>query len=66
MCANKRCGKKFDLIIPDYHFGLQVDHCHKTNKIRGLLCLPCNVSLGYLEEDTERLLGLVDYLNGFK
>ncbi len=28
-----------------------VDHCHKTNKIRGLLCMTCNTAIGLLNED---------------
>lgn len=28
---------------------LVVDHSHVTNEVRGLLHLPCNVSLGYYE-----------------
>lgn len=27
-----------------------VDHCHTTNKIRGLLCRRCNTGLGYYEK----------------
>ena len=26
-----------------------VDHCHRTNKVRGLLCRKCNLSLSYIE-----------------
>jgi DNA-directed RNA polymerase beta' subunit len=28
-----------------------VDHCHKTNKIRGLLCMRCNTAIGLLNEN---------------
>lgn len=27
-----------------------VDHCHKTGKVRGLLCSRCNLCLGHYEE----------------
>lgn len=29
---------------------LHVDHCHKTGKIRGLLCFRCNTALGVYEK----------------
>ncbi len=29
----------------------QIDHCHKTGKVRGLLCLNCNIRLGYFESE---------------
>jgi Recombination endonuclease VII len=45
---------------------LAVDHCHKTGKIRGLLCNECNTSLGLLRENTEIILGLIHYLNSKK
>ena len=41
---------------------LYVDHCHTTNKVRGLLCHPCNVSLGLLKENIEVLDNAKTYL----
>ena len=32
-----------------------VDHCHKTKKIRGLLCHTCNVLLGNMKDKPEIL-----------
>jgi hypothetical protein len=43
---------------------LAVDHNHKTGVVRGLLCYPCNISLGKLGDDTESILRVLDYLDG--
>jgi hypothetical protein len=43
-----------------------VDHCHKTNKIRGLLCSDCNIALGLLKDNTNYLQTAIKYLNKFK
>lgn len=32
-----------------------VDHCHETGEIRGMLCSSCNLKLGWLERNTERI-----------
>lgn len=42
-----------------------VDHCHKTNVIRKLLCNTCNVKLGHYE-DKEFHSMAEKYLAGFK
>lgn len=41
---------------------LAVDHCHKTNRIRGLLCSACNKAEGLLKSDVQRVLSLAEYL----
>lgn len=43
---------------------LEVDHCHDTNQVRGLLCGPCNRMLGAARDRVKTLLAAVDYLEG--
>jgi len=40
---------------------LQVDHCHTTGLVRGMLCAPCNTALG-LMKSPETLRAAADYL----
>lgn len=60
------CGKKNETkkdikgrIVSD----LFVDHCHKTNKIRGLLCRKCNLGLANFCDSKELLQKAIKYLN---
>ena len=41
---------------------LAVDHCHKTGKIRGLLCSCCNTVLGLIKDDPGSLKKAIEYL----
>lgn len=40
---------------------LCVDHCHNSGRVRGLLCTTCNVALGMLKEQPDRILRLARY-----
>jgi hypothetical protein len=41
---------------------LAVDHCHKTGKIRGLLCNSCNRAIGLMKDDITLLKNSIKYL----
>jgi|SRR5215831_11100800 len=42
---------------------LDVDHCHETNTVRGLLCRSCNTALGLLQHDAQRIHRTLEYLS---
>ena len=49
-------------LLPEVGRKLAVDHCHKTQKIRGLLCSKCNRAIGQLNDDIPRIKRAVEYL----
>ncbi len=55
ICKEKPKTKKF-----------AVDHCHYTNKIRGLLCTRCNLGIGCFQDNCENLKKAIAYLELYK
>jgi hypothetical protein len=45
---------------------VNIDHCHTTGKVRGLLCNRCNIHMGGLKDDPEILIRLANYLREAK
>lgn len=47
------CSKKKKRLI--------IDHCHKTGKVRGILCDSCNMQIGHFENiDAEKMKNYLD------
>lgn len=52
------CGS----LTAGHKHGWAVDHDHRTGRIRGILCQPCNMIAGHAEKRPARLAGLMSYL----
>jgi len=52
------CERKFSELKRQYC----IDHDHETLEIRGLLCRPCNLTVGYIEKAHARLENIAHYL----
>ena len=58
------CGISITLISNTNHSAC-IDHCHKTNKIRGALCRKCNSGIGLLNDDINLLQNSINYLKKY-
>jgi len=61
-CKICNCLITFEIKNPNR---AQVDHCHKTGKVRGILCRKCNLSLGTVKDSIPRLMKMIEYLNEY-
>ena len=49
--------------LPRDDISLHVDHHHDSGRLRGLLCFSCNVTVGHIREEHDRLRAIADYLD---
>lgn len=54
------CNKK-----ESWNRRLSLDHNHKTNEVRGLLCHKCNSAIGFAQENTKILKLMIQYLQKY-
>jgi hypothetical protein len=60
--AQENCCAACRSPIPKSKRGWVTDHSHFSNKVRGILCLQCNVILGMAKDDPSHLRNLAQYL----
>lgn len=59
------CGKPADLTPGVRTDQWNIDHCHETGAVRGILCSPCNIGIGQLGDDPARLRAALRYLEEY-
>lgn len=57
------CEENFDFIKKN---SIHIDHCHKTNIVRGILCNNCNSGLGRFKDNIELLEKAILYLKKYR
>lgn len=57
------CKKEEFKMLDTHMSGVNLDHNHRTGKVRGLLCHNCNRGLGLFQDSKEFLIGAWRYLD---
>ena len=60
-CEMPSCGNELD-----WKKETHIDHCHKTGKVRAVLCRRCNTMLGHIEKNMHLVYPMLDYINEHK
>ena len=64
LCQNKLCKicSTEMTLVGGSDNSAQIDHCHKTGKIRGIICRKCNLGIGHFNDSPELLEKAIKYL----
>lgn len=61
-CAICNCEETRNLGKKERLTQLSIDHCHKEQKVRGLICYACNLILGFANDRIDLLNSAIRYL----
>ncbi len=56
------CLRDVEINVTQRRNTANVDHCHATGIVRGILCSNCNRAVGLLEDSPERFRAAAEYL----
>ncbi len=42
---------------------LHIDHCHETDRVRGLLCTSCNTGIGQFQDNSDLMRRAIEYVD---
>lgn len=62
LAQENRCGACETNLLAMEARHRHVDHDHKTGLVRSILCHHCNVALGHVQDNPNRLRQLITYL----
>ena len=63
ICDREMHSRFIDSQKGDRSSRCNIDHCHESGEVRGLLCTACNTALGKMNDDTARLQKAINYLS---
>lgn len=53
-------------MLEGHSSGMNLDHCHETGVVRGLLCHNCNRGLGLLQDNPTYLRQAANYVEKYR